>query len=460
MLPILLLSAVLAAEPDELIEEQGFYAGSYGRAQATFDLTGGRGDPVNVASHGPRTELGPYMELDLGWRFKTKQGARFNVLVTPALSGDVFHYTGQFNAQLAVRNLYAEARDFLPGAPIAVWAGSRMYRGDDIYLLDFWPMDNLNTLGGGIDVHPGNTEVAWQIGTNRLLGDDFQLQLRKVQVPDQVDGEDVLFLDRQRVISSLRVMQFFPIGALTLRLKLYGELHALPPGSRVVDDAFTEPIYEDLPKDWGSNIGVQLSLWGWAKQSFVHLWFRRATGLAAYGELAIPRDGLATDLRAAPAESYMVAATGNHETPFVGVMGAFYAQRFHDADGQRSDFDDRWELAGIARANFYPARLVAIGLELSHQHVRPDGVNPWTGHLDRPDITKLAILPGIQLGKGGYSRPRVQVTYQASFLDQAAVDFFSPDDQRISGRVQHFIGLGAEWWVNAQRITTPVGPQR
>ena len=32
---------------------------------------------------------------------------------------------------------------------LKVWAGSRMYRGDDIYLLNFWPLDNLNTLGGG-----------------------------------------------------------------------------------------------------------------------------------------------------------------------------------------------------------------------------------------------------------------------------------------------------------------------
>ena len=24
-----------------------------------------------------------------------------------------------------------------------------MYRGDDVYLFDFWPLDNLNTVGGG-----------------------------------------------------------------------------------------------------------------------------------------------------------------------------------------------------------------------------------------------------------------------------------------------------------------------
>ena len=132
------------AEPvaDEPAEEEaksfaeklrtGFYAGSYGRAQTTFDVSGGRGDPVNITSRRTRHELGSYLELDLGWRFETDQGARFDVLLTPAFSGDVFHYTGRFDAQLALRNLYAEASNFVPGVPIFAWAGSRMYRGDDI----------------------------------------------------------------------------------------------------------------------------------------------------------------------------------------------------------------------------------------------------------------------------------------------------------------------------------------
>jgi maltoporin len=438
---------------------QGFYAGSYGRAQVGFDATGGRGDPVNVVQHGPRTEQGPYLELDLGWRFETERGAKFNVLLTPAFSGHVFHYTGRFDAQLAVRNLFAEARDFVPGAPVTVWAGSRMYRGDDIYLLDFWPMDNLNTLGGGVDVHPKNTEIAWQIGANRLLGQDFQIQTRTVQVPDDVDGQDVLFLDRQRVISSLRFAQKIPLGSkgVTLRVKAYGELHALPAGQREVSTPFSDVLLEDLPKDWGSLAGLQLSVWGWAPQSFVHLWVRRSTGLAAYGELSIPVDGLAPNLQSKAASSLMIAATGNHETRWLGITGAFYAQRFQDADGLTSDFDDRWEGIALVRPTVWLGDHVGLGVELSHQHTTPDGVNPWTGRRDQPDITKLAIMPSVQLHRGHYSRPRVQLVYQASFLDQAAVSFFSPDDQRIAGRTLHFIGLGAEWWINTQRVITP-GP--
>lgn len=457
-LPPVLTPAKAPDDGTDPVVDHGFYAGSYGRAQATFDLTGGRGDPTNIARRGPRNEQGPYLELDLGWRYRTERKAEFGVLITPALSGDVFHYTGQFTAQLAVRNLYAEAKDFLPNVPLTVWAGSRMYRGDDIYLLDFWPMDNLNTLGGGFNVHPGNTEIAAHVGVNRLLGDDFQVQFRRVQVPDQVTGTDVLFLDRQRLVTSLRLTQQVPIGKFTLRFKLYGEVHHLPAGERLIENAFTAPTTETLPRDFGSMVGLQASVWGWAPQSFVHLWVRRTTGLAAYGELSIPRDGLADDLSGRGASSFMVAGTGNHETRWLGIMAAFYADHFQDADGQSIDFDDRWEFVGVVRPNFYPARHVAIGVELSHQHVAPRGANPWTGSSNEPDIFKFGLMPGVQLGPGGYARPRIQLVYQASLLDRAAQDFFSPLDQRVQGKMQHFIGIGAEWWVNSQRVITPDRP--
>ena len=71
------------------------------------------------------------------------------MVATLALGHPIFHYDGDFDARLAVRNLYLEERDLgLEG--LSLWMGSRMLRGDDIYLLDFWPLDNLNTVGGGV----------------------------------------------------------------------------------------------------------------------------------------------------------------------------------------------------------------------------------------------------------------------------------------------------------------------
>jgi hypothetical protein len=34
-----------------------------------------------------------------------------------------------------------------------------MYRGDDVYLLNWWPLDNLNMVGGGARYNAGEPHV-------------------------------------------------------------------------------------------------------------------------------------------------------------------------------------------------------------------------------------------------------------------------------------------------------------
>lgn len=451
----LLFAAALAADPV-------FSAGSYGRVQLSSDLGGGGGDATRIAQLGPRLELGPYLELDLGWDWQPDDGPLFTVLITPAISGDLFHYDGDFGETFALRNFYASATG-IGGVPVEVWAGSRMYRGDDVYLLDFWPLDNLNTYGGGAIWRPTRSEVAVHVGANRLLGDDFQVQRIRVVTPDGVSGEDILFLDRQKVIGSLRAQRELPVGDLTFRAKVYGEAHALPAGQRVLEDAFDPLTPQDLPADDGMLIGAQASLWGWAPQSFVHVWARYATGLAAYGELAIPSDGLALDRTTTGSRSFLTAAMINTETPLIGVMAATYVSNRVDADGQSIDFDDRWEWVGVVRPQVYLGKHVAIGTELSHQYVRPNGLNPRSEEFDTGHLTKISLIPAVQRDRGGFSRPRLHLLYTASFLNDDARQFFNPLDARLSDGVQHFVGVGAEWWVNTRRVVAPVsvtGPTR
>jgi maltoporin len=452
MIPWLLLTTAGLANDGAAPE---FYAGSYGRVQALTDVDGGSVGAYRVASYAPRLELGPYLELDLGWRAKV-EGAQFNVLITPALASDLFHYDGRFSDDLALRNFFAEASDFVP-APLTVWAGSRMYRGDDVYLLDFWPLDNLNTYGGGLIWAPAQTEVAGQVGVNRLQGEDWQLQTRTVQDLGGVYGEEVVVLDRQRTIASLRLTQRLPVGEqLTLRLKAYAEVHALPEGERQIEDPFSDTVVQTLPAERGGLVGAQVSLWGWAPQSFVHLWVRRSTGLAAYGELSVPQDGLALDLSTRGAGSFLVATAGNTESERLGlVWGAYLSQR-NDADGQVVDFDDRWEAVAAVRPQVYLSRTLAFGIEASHQVVRPNGLNPRTARFDRPNVTKLSLLPAVQASRGSFTRPRIHAVYTLTLMDEAARRFFSPADVRIGEGPQHYVGLGAEWWLNSQRVITPL----
>ncbi len=452
---LLLLSALAFAGS----VEHGFSLGSYGRAQSSFNLRGGRGDGLSVVSRPPRLELGSYLELDLKWNLRAldddgeEQGA-FQVLLTPALSGDLFHFDGVFAEDLAIRNLFAQGTF----GRFTVWAGSRMYRGDDVYLLDFWPLDQLNTYGGGGMVRYGAAqegEVALHVGANRLFGDEFQFQRVDEPLPGGVGTESVRVLDRQRLIGSARWTHHLALGDLTLRAKVYGEVHTLPSGQRVLDDPVGERGVEELPSDFGSLMGAQLTLWGWAPQSFLHLWVRYSTGLAAYGELTIPRHGLSRDRRTAPARSFMLALSGNHDTEVFGVQLGTYLSTSADADGLQVDFDDRLEWVGVVRPQAYVGRFFTPGVEVSHQLVQPRGLNPRTDRLDVGQITKFSVIPAVQLGKGGFTRPRVQLTYTASVVGQGARALFSANDVRLSDGVQHYVGIGAEWWVNADRVVTP-----
>ncbi|MED5374386.1 MAG: carbohydrate porin [Myxococcota bacterium] len=446
-LSMLLMPLALAQDPPQ-VQEEGFVLGSYGRAQAAGDLQGGAGQPVQITAFGPRLEADPYAEIDLGWFRSFDDGASFRVLITPALSGAPFHYDGQWDADLALRNLYGMATLQAPAdTEVSFWAGSRMYRGDDLYLLNFWPLDMLNTIGGGAEVNRGPLQVRLHGGVNRLVGEDYQVQSWSLPTPGGVESQDVLVLDRQRRILSARVGYQLPISErLTLQGRLYGEHHHLPEGTRIVDNEFTE----DLPADGGVVVGAQLSAWGWAPDSFVHLWLRHATGLAAYGELSIPTEGLAPDYSVSAAQSSLIAAGANHRIDRVSVALGGYARAFQDADGQVQDVDDGWEMALVARPTIHVSEHVGLGLEASHQVLRPNGVNPRTDTVDVPQVTKLSVFPQITPTPGTFSRPMIYGIYSYSRLNSDAQDWYDPMDSRAQGMHRHYVGVGVEWWMNSQ----------
>jgi len=129
----------------------GFDFGSYGRIGVGSDGRGHEGYSTNVVSHGSRLEEAPYLELNFYYSRSVGGDShrRWRVVLVPAFAGgDLFHYSGDFTSHIAIRNAYAETQN-LGFDGLQLWAGSRMYRGDDIYLFDYLPLDNQNTVGGG-----------------------------------------------------------------------------------------------------------------------------------------------------------------------------------------------------------------------------------------------------------------------------------------------------------------------
>jgi len=425
----------------------GFRFGSYGRILAGTDLRGGTPAPVAVVAHGPRIVEKSYLELDFAYGFQPARGPLLRTVTTLAFGDRLFHATGDFDAQPALRNVFAEA---LWRGGARVWVGSRMYRGDDLYLLDYWPLDDQNTIGAGGGVRVGALDVAAHVGVNRLL-DDFQYQERDVASPE-LGATTVVQLDRQRTIASATATYFLPArGDLHAKVKVHAELQGLPAGTRARSDDTTEA----LPADWGTTLGAQLGVWGLAPaetgyRRHANLFARWSKGLAAYDELA-PPTGFDADLETYPRASELVLGLGaGWDDRWGHVLLAAYARRFVDADPNLRDVDDGWEYAANVRPLAHLGHGLFAGVDLAYQARFPRGLMPSTQLAADPGVVSIAPMLALSpLGPSAYDRPQLRLVYRYAHLNDGALALYAEDDPRRGHATVHFLGAQAEWWFNS-----------
>lgn len=436
-------------------DPEGFRFGSYGRV--VFG-TNGHGEPVypvNITAHGPRLEESTYVELDMMYRFMPAPNIASRVVSTLALNDTLFHYDGNWESGIAVRNLFLEMRP-LSFNGFSFWAGSRMYRGDDIYLLDYWPLDNLNTVGAGFWMDRKPLRGGIHMGFNRIRG-PYQYQEETVNTTD-VGQTTVVTLNRQRFIASGKLEYWKMLGAdLGFKIKGYGEFHQLPSGTY---NALGDPAERiELPAENGMVLGAQAGLWGFAPHSFVNVFARYAMGIAAYGEFSQPLGlgslpDLAPDYSARDARDFVLAMVGNYVLPGrLGVQLGAYWRSFLDADGLDFDWDDGTELVFSARPMlFIPeifGRQVALGGEVSYQRSDRAGLHPETNAPAHPSVWKFSFLPTWITGEDTYSRPVIRLFYTVALPNEDARLWYHRLDDRRTRSVEHFVGISAEWWFNS-----------
>ncbi|HEY5922608.1 MAG TPA: carbohydrate porin [Kofleriaceae bacterium] len=443
--------------------DAGFRFGSYGRVLAGSDLRGGKPEQVSVVGHGPRIVEDSYLELEFSYGFERERGNNHGgssyIIVRPvitlAFDGTLFHDTGEFDAQPALRNMFLDAR---VRDGLTLWAGSRMYRGDDIYLFDYWPLDDINTVGAGIQYAPRvhildegdeSLQGGAHVGFNRL-NDEFQFQ--EIDVANPVQGATTVEqLNRQRVVSSASLAYLsLPDGdGIGAKLKVHGEYHALPSGTRKRMDGTLEP----LPADKGFLLGAQLGAFGFSSDKrfrrHVNLFMRYAKGLAAFDELAPPMT-FGPELKTSRANELTFGASANWDFEFANVMFGALSRRFVDADTNSTDPDDGWEYAIDVRPLLRVASDFFVGGDVSYQARFPQGLNPITLRASDPAVFQLApMFVWSPMGPSGYDRPQLRFVYRAAHLNQAALDLYVPDDPRHDDTWVHFLGVQAEWWFNS-----------
>jgi maltoporin len=438
----------------------GFRFGSYGRVIAGTDLRGGKPESANIVAHGPRVVEPSYLELDVSYGFRTERGVLLRPVITLAFDGTLFHDTGDFDAHPALRNMYLEA---LPSRNLTLWVGSRMYRGDDIYLFDYWPLDDLNTVGGGVMYHVGTSvpsssaDVAAHVGFNRL---DNPFTFQQVAVPNPEQGATTVDqLDRERVIASATAA--YTIGDLGdlathagLKIKVHGEFHALPSGTRrrINADGSLGPDTETLPSDTGVLVGAELSLFSWHASKVrrhLNLYTRYAQGLAAFDELA-PPTSFGTDLKTQHANELTFGMAGNWDWHAGNVMIGALSRRFIDASGNDIDFNNGWEYAVDARPLLRVLPDTYAGVDLSYQARFPRGLNPYTEKAEDPAVFQIApMLVYSPIGPSGYDRPQLRLVFDAARLNQGARDLYVVEDERHAHTWTYFLGFQCEWWFNS-----------
>lgn len=451
-------AAAAAVAAEEKPHEGSFQFGSYGRVVAAVNGDGGAGRDADIVARGSRMDEGNYAEAELrredDWG---KTGIHTNAVITLAIASPVFHWSGEFELNAAIRNLYLEARN-VGVKGLSVWAGSRMVRGDDIYLLDYWPLDNLNLLGAGVSyAHDVGTAAQLVVGATQPDVPFFRQTVERPAPFDQFSSVPVAIADRQKLIGALRLSHNQRFGAKDkpgpgMKAVLYGEGYALPDGAYEVEPG--APL-EQLPSDGGFTVGGQFTLYSGQRDTFVHLFARYSGNLAAYGQFTTPGQ-LNLEKTTAGAREILVATAGNAEIDFFGVMMGAYFRSFRDASEQLN-YEDVDEGAVVLRPTFFIGEIAGVSLEgtfeMAQRGVIYQDPNTPEAAPSGPAIGsmwRIGIIPFISpAGRGDFSRPHIRALYNVAFRDDTARLFY-PVDHPFRGRgVEHFFGLGAEWWFNS-----------
>jgi hypothetical protein len=65
-------------------------------------------------------------------------------------------------------------------------------------------------------------------------------------------------------------------------------------------------------------------------------------------------------------------------------------------------------------------------------------------------VGRFGVMPFLSpAGRGTFKRPIIYFAYVATFRDQAARALYPVDDVFNLREVDHYVGIGAEWWFSS-----------
>ena len=435
-------------------EDGRFEYGSYGRVNTASDLRGRTGRSANLVDHGSRLDLESYAELEVRREDRIDPGTTTRVVTTLALLPPFFHSDGKAADTLALRNLYAAATFDRLG----VWAGSRMVRGDDIYLMNWWPLDNQNTVGGGVlyTLPRGDGDTVFQLHGGLQRMDDPSTYGTVASLTRAGFGStQVLSLDRPRTIQSLKITHFFRNSegrklfsddARGAKIALYAETHQIAAG--VTKDANRQDL-TPYQSDTGFLVGAQASLWRGVRDTYVSVWVKYAHGLATVDPLATAQV-FSLDRTTGDANEALAAVAGNWEAGDFAVLFAGYARRLRRDARAKTSWNNFDEASVLVRPQWFFHQKAGVSVELGLEHRRYAMLDQAANDVVKASQLRLGSQVFVSpWGAGSFKRPQLGMVYQATVRDDGARGLYPTDDVFSQRPVSHYAGIFAEWWFNS-----------
>jgi maltoporin len=443
------------------ISNKMFSFGTYGRAGIAYSLGSPNSDypkSLNLngmGSIGGRFEENDYLELAAAMHFKPKIAGKDSTKINVQTRFAFYTTQGQLIGNVnnnsiggittAIPELYAEANNIM-GSEWSVWLGARLFRGDDIHIIDHFYFDDHS--GQGIGIKHKNTQFSviftGSIDTTSTLPPYFYL--------DIVNGTPTLAL-RNRYVSVLEHTLKVNSGYV----KLLGEFQRLPSGT--TEDATT--IY-NYPADVGYVAGAKYYKNIRSKPgSFNAISVRYGTGIAnggdggssrtyvTYGGPNLRTNNFKNACSLAITETFLL----NFNKKYSLNGYAIYTKSRGASDslntttdylGKQILFNRKQDIAFGARGTWY----IKNWLHLLHEFDmawRKDGTQ------DFAQMTKITIAPTLvpTADPDVWARPHLRFVYSvAHYNNFAASQLYSPYlAQSGTKSWGQYIGVKAEWWI-------------
>lgn len=444
------------------VSNKMFSIGSYGRAGIAYGLGTPNSDfprSLNLngmGSIGGRFEENDYFELATALHFDpviaNKEKTKINVQARFAFYTTQGQLIGNVSNKsiggivTALPELYAEANNIM-GSEWSVWAGARLFRGDDIHVIDHFYFDDHS--GQGLGVKYKNTQLslifAGSIDTTSTLPPNFYLNI--------VNGTPTLGL-RNRYISIIEHTIMTKKGYV----KLLGEFQRLPSGQAQDLDTFY-----NYPADNGYVVGAKYfkNITTELPGSFNAISARFGTGIAnggdggssrtyvTYGGPNIETNSFKKANSLAITETFLINFNKKYSLNGYAIYtksrGASDSlNKTSDYLGKQMLFNRKQDISLGARGTWY----IKDWLHLLHEFDlawRKDGTQ------DFAQMTKFTIAPTLvpTAVRDVWARPHFRFVYSVARYNKFAADnLYSPYLAQSGSKTWgQYLGVKVEWWI-------------